>query len=1720
MRKQIHVLFVFIILIVINHSVSGVKAYPYPVEIIQPDGTKITIILKGDEHVKWAESLDGYSIMLNNKGIYEYAILDSENDMVPSGIQARNQSERSSSDIQFLRRTKKAITYSKSQVGLMKSISRMDEKSSQKTFPTTGSRKLICILIGFADKAFTKTKTDIENLLNQVGYITDGASGSVHDYYKENSFNQLDLSVTVAGPYTAAYNMAYYGANVSGDDARPRALITEAVTLANPSVNYSDFDNDNDGTVDGVYVIYAGYGEEAGGGANAIWAHAWSIAPLTLDGKIVSRYSCSPELRGNSGTGLTRIGVICHEFGHTMGAGDFYDTDYGTNGEYTGTGKWDIMAEGSWNSYGTKPSHHNPYTKIYNYGWATATILSSDTTITINDAELNSNSFYIFNTTTTNEYFLIENRQQHKFDASIPGHGMIIYHVDGTYINLHFDSNDINAGSHQGMYPVCANATGNPSTTYGVIDNGGLPFPGTGNKTSFTDATTPWAKSWAGNNTSLPIINITENTTDKTITFDFPGDISPGNFTAISGGLAQINLSWNKNSNNDNVLIAYSTSGTIGTPVNGAIYSAGNSIPGGGIVIYSGSSASCEHTGLISATKYYYRAWSIKSDNSYSIGVSANTSTSYPLPFTENFSASSLPSGWATENTGTDITERWSMSNTAYSGGTVYELKCSFQNLNPAPGITRVITPPLNTVGVSNILLSFKHFFDDFYAGVTLRIQSSTDKEIWADETWSLASGSGNIGPVTVNTTIENNLNSATTYVAFVVDGNLFKFDYWYIDNVLLATLPTVTTTAVSDISSTTATSGGNVTSDGGAPITARGVCWSTSSNPTILLGTKTTDGNGTGAFTSSVTGLTAETTYHIRAYATSNAGTAYGTDIQFTTSTAVPPTLTTTDISGITSTTATSGGNITVDGGAAVTARGVCWSTSADPTVALSTKTTDGTGSGVFTSSITGLTVGITYHVRAYATNVAGTGYGNDISFTTGTDGMPSLTTSNVSAITLTTATSGGSITSDGGTVVTERGVCWSTTANPTIADSKTSDGTGTGAFTSSITSLTAGTTYHVRAYATNGVGTSYGSDIMFTTYALAAPVATSPTNVLQASFSANWNASSEATGYRLDVATDNTFTTFVSGYNNQDIGNLTTVSVTGLNEMTIYYYRIRAYNTKGFSDYSNTVTTTTLPNPPSAPFANSADNILQTSFTANWSRSSTATGYRLDAAQDSGFTNFVSGFINKDIGNLTSTSVTGLSANTTYYYRVCAYNTGGTSVFSSTITTITLPYPPPAPVANIATDTLQTSFTANWSNSSTATGYQLDVATDNGFTSFVSGYYDKHTNMTYVSVTGLNANTTYYYRVRAYNRGGPSTYSNTITITTLPEPPNAPSVKPATSILQTTFTANWSSLATATGYRLDVATNPGFTSFVTGLNDKDVGNITKYSVTALSAMTTYYYRVRAYNTGGTGVSSNTINVTTLTNPPAAPKGLTASSCNDLVTLNWSKNTDPYFLRYRIFGGITDNPTTKIDSTTNGISDTSKVITGLARGQTYYFRITAVNYDGSESVFGNQSTAIVKTGVVPKIKTKWGEVLVCYNLGDSIIGYQWYKDGSQISQAANQYYVTNKKDGIYSVETIDKNGCKNLSNLISISGTKSLSVYPNPASLNFALKLSKECEGRVVVSLLNSAGIKVMELQAENMNDELLKEIPVNNLDEGIYIIQVLINNKDLYYTKIIVVK
>ncbi len=500
-------------------------------------------------------------------------------------------------------------------------------------------------------------------------------------------------------------------------------------------------------------------------------------------------------------------------------------------------------------------------------------------------------------------------------------------------------------------------------------------------------------------------------------------------------------------------------------------------------------------------------------------------------------------------------------------------------------------------------------------------------------------------------------------------------------------TPPTVTTTAVSAITSTAASSGGNVTSAGSATVTARGVCYATTANPTIA-NTIVSSGSGTGTFTSNLSGLTASTTYHVRAYATSSAGTAYGADLTFTTAGAAGciagtqyptslitgpttngqtvtvatdnyageyyeislvagsfsaassittdyltvtntsntilfsgvqplvfsvtagtyrvhihknaacvtesvsrvttitklgiPTVITTAASAITANGATTGGNVTSAGTGTVTARGVCYGTAANPTLAGSS-VASGTGTGVFSANLTGLAMGTLYHIRAYATNASGTSYGADLTFTTTTQSLPSVTTAVITAVTTNSATSGGNVTSIGGSAVTSRGICFATTTNPTLANTVVSGGSGAGAFVSNLSGLNPNTTYYVRAYATNTAGTSYGSQISFITSNPTPPTVTTSPTAIVSFFSANvgGNVTSGGTSTLTSRGVCYSITPSPTIANaNVAIAGATgafSVDLLGLAGSTTYHYRAFATNSVGTS-YGSDYTFTTL--------------------------------------------------------------------------------------------------------------------------------------------------------------------------------------------------------------------------------------------------------------------------------------------------------------------------------------------------------------------------------------------------------------------------------------------------------------------------------------------------------------------------------------------------------------
>ena len=489
----------------------------------------------------------------------------------------------------------------------------------------------------------------------------------------------------------------------------------------------------------------------------------------------------------------------------------------------------------------------------------------------------------------------------------------------------------------------------------------------------------------------------------------------------------------------------------------------------------------------------------------------------------------------------------------------------------------------INSIPVNSIH-TISTYHGTLQLGVTSVIPSNATNQT---VTWSVTNGTGS-GSITSSGLFTATTNGDVVVYATANDGSGVRDSFIItISNQIVITNPTVTTTAITNIAQTTATSGGNVTSDGGASVIARGVCWDMSGSP-ALDNVHTTDATGTGIFVSSITGLTPNTTYYVRAYATNSVGTAYGARVQFNTLVTPPipvlATVTTTTVTSIGNTTAISGGNVTADGGASVIAYGVCYNTTSYPSL-ISPHTTDGTGTGNFVSSITGLSANTTYHVRAYATNSVGTAYGADIAFTTLTVNttIPTVTTLATTLIVKTTATSGGNVTSDGGVQVTVRGVCWNTTGSPTISDSRMADGIGTGSYILNLTGLTKSTVYYIRAYATNSVGTAYGNILTFKTDDV--PVlTTTPVYAIQQTTAKSGGNIIADDGFPVAVRgvcwsiNPNPISTDAHGSNGVGMGTYP-INISGLLPNTTYHARAYAINTGGVG-YGDEVVFTTLSN------------------------------------------------------------------------------------------------------------------------------------------------------------------------------------------------------------------------------------------------------------------------------------------------------------------------------------------------------------------------------------------------------------------------------------------------------------------------------------------------------------------------------------------------------------
>ena len=831
-------------------------------------------------------------------------------------------------------------------------------------------------------------------------------------------------------------------------------------------------------------------------------------------------------------------------------------------------------------------------------------------------------------------------------------------------------------------------------------------------------------------------------------------------------------------------------------------------------------------------------------------------------------------------------------------------------------------------------------------------------------------------------------LTPNTTYYVWAYATNIAGKNYGEMRKfrTMLLDAPVVITDTVSNITHTTATCGGEVISDGGAPVTARGICWSTSPSPT-LADNHTIDGTGTGSFTSNLTELTPNTYYYVRAYATNSAGTRYGFYYTFRTPELSKPTVITDSVGDITKTTAVCVGNVTDEGDAPVTARGFCWGTSLNPTLDDS-HTVEGSGAGSFTSSLTDLTMGTRYYVRAYATSSVGTSYGSNLSFTTLLLGMPIVYTRAVYDITINTAQCGGNVYAGYGNLpVTARGICWNTTGDPTLADSHTVDGSGTESFTSNLTNLTPGTTYYVRAYATNSEGTAYGEQVTFTTQALSLPFvitqAASDVTVTSATLGGNVvsDGCSEVTARGICWGTSYN-PTLADNYtlDGTGTGEFTT-TLTGLNEGTNYYYRAYATNSVGTSYGGCSVFNTSHYRAPTVELTFVGD-ITGTSVVCSGIVSDegdapvTTRGFRWMRSTIPSYDEITVG---AGAGSFTDT-ITGLIPGTQYYVWVFATNSiGVTNGSFHSFTTMSLPKVTTDDISNITLTTAVCGgeVTVDGGSEVTARGICWGL-------SWNPTLADNHTvagsgigNFT-VDLTDLTPGTTYYVRAYATNSLG-TVYgackwfeTNPLlwaTVTT----DSVSDITKYSAICGGEVTDDGGTEVTARGVCWGTSLNPTLDDSYT-VDGSGVGSFTS-SLTGL-AMGTYYY-VRAYATNSKGTNYGVCQSfrTLLLGPPnvvtvwvdhvmattAKCKGFVAEGPGNLPVMAhgfcWNTTGDPT---------LADSYT--VDS--SGMGYFTTVFTGLTPSTTYYIRAYATNSEGT--AYGEQKTFTTQDPSLPDVNTNY----------------------------------------------------------------------------------------------------------------------------------------------------
>lgn len=533
--------FVLGLLFCFSGNVYGIKSNPKPVTVVQPDGSSLTVRIHGDENFHYMTTVDGFLIRKDKDGFFKYDQLDAKKGVrLLSAQRVSNVSERSSKEQKFV----SGLTPVRKQMDFLMSFNKGVRKAPEQilskkvsspqitTWSTTAESQYLVILVNFKDKAMSFHNEDFTSWLNEPGFSVDGGTGSVKDYFRDNSMGKFIPNFTVLGPYTLAHEQTYYAANdeSAGGDVNPRDMVVEALTMAkenNPDINFAQFDNDGDGFMDNVNIIYAGYSEASTGNEDDMWPHSWTLGDqaFQIDGITCNNYSCSAELVGVTGTKMDGIGTFTHEFGHILGLKDMYDTDDYVDGYGIDPGAYSLYASGSYNNDSRTPPCLMAFERMQ-MGWCSPKEIKNAEDVELKNIADNEARYINCQPDrepgTGFEWFVLENRQQTGWDTYIPAHGLLIYHYDYTdeMVDKYWSINGPNNNAkHRCMYIMAADGVDDANSRAGDT------YPGRSGNTEFTSTSNPAAINWNGDAVDVAVTNINES--NGLVYFQVNGGVVP-----------------------------------------------------------------------------------------------------------------------------------------------------------------------------------------------------------------------------------------------------------------------------------------------------------------------------------------------------------------------------------------------------------------------------------------------------------------------------------------------------------------------------------------------------------------------------------------------------------------------------------------------------------------------------------------------------------------------------------------------------------------------------------------------------------------------------------------------------------------------------------------------------------------------------------------------------------------------------------------------------------------------------------------------------------------------------------------------------------------------------------------------------------------------------------------------------------------------------------------